>query len=50
MLVAYKVCLPCTFWVAFCLGFLSAGRTLGIRRGGKRERSGRCTPSLACRG
>ena len=28
MLVAYKVCLPCTFWVAFCLGFLSAGPTL----------------------
>ncbi len=24
-------------------------RTLGIRRGGKRERSRRCTPSPACR-
>src|SRR5438093_3596622 len=23
-------------------------RTLGVRRGGKRERSGRCTPSPAC--
>ena len=24
MLVAYKVCLPRTFWVVFCLGFLAA--------------------------
>ena len=33
-----------------CAGLSRHTRTPGIRRGGKRERSGRCTPSPACLG